>query len=153
MTFERRTVVETIFERLAGGEALAAICREEGMPTSRTFLRWVEEDQSIEAEYRRALKARAEWFNAEHERIRQSAVDRETALAARVQLNALEWQMAKMAPEKYGDRVDVSVRGDNTLSAAIEEARLRVSRQIHGKEPVEIRLLEYTPADESFNQI
>jgi hypothetical protein len=148
MTMDRRTTVETICELLAGGKALAEICRRKGMPTSRTFLRWADEDPHIAVEYRVALEARAEWFNAEHERIRKTAVDRDTALAARVQLNALEWQMAKMAPKKYGDRVDVKVQQEWSLAAEIEAARMRALGQSHAPEPVEIRLLEYAPEND-----
>jgi hypothetical protein len=59
---DRAATVETICERLASGEALAGICRTKGMPTTRTFLRWADEDDEIAAEYSRALAARAEWF-------------------------------------------------------------------------------------------
>lgn len=144
----RPEIVEQICEQLAGGKALAEICRLKGLPSSRTFLRWVDEDESIEAEYRRALVARAEWFNAEHERIRKTAVSRETALAARVQLTALEWQMSKCAPKRYGDRVDVNVHRDGGLAAELDAARARVSGELGRPGPMEVHLLEYMPEEE-----
>jgi hypothetical protein len=123
---DRAAIVETICERLAGGEALAAICRGEKMPTVRSFLRWADDDDTIADEYTRALAARAEWFTAEHDRIRLTAVDRETAAAARVQLTALEWQMSKMAPKRYGDRIDVEVGVKVDLGSVLERRRQRV---------------------------
>lgn len=123
---ERAEIVEAICGRLAEGEALAAICRRDGMPTTRTFLRWADEDDTIAAEYSRALAARAEWFTAEHDRIRATAVDRETAAAARVQLTALEWQMSKMAPKRYGDRIDVDVGVKVDLGSILDRRRQRV---------------------------
>ena len=74
----------------------------------------------------RALAARAEWFAAEHDRIRQTAVDRETAAAARVQLNALEFMLSKMAPKRYGDRIDVDVGVRVDLGSVLERRRQRV---------------------------
>ena len=120
---DRAAIVESICERLAGGEALAAICRGEDMPAVRTFLRWADENDAVADEYGRALAARAEWFTAEHDRIRLTAVDRETAAAARVQLTALEWQMSKMAPKRYGDRLDIDVGVGRCAGANLCRAR------------------------------
>jgi hypothetical protein len=119
-------LLESICERLAQGEALATVCRSPGMPSVRTFLQWADEKEDVAAAYSRALAARAEWFTAEHDRIRQTAVDRETAAAARVQLTALEWQMSKMAPKRFGDRLDVSVEHSVDLGAVLDKARQRL---------------------------
>ena len=124
--FDRAVLVEAICERLAGGEALAAVCRDDAMPTTRTFLRWADEDEAVALEYSRALQARAEWFASEHDRIRKTAVDRESAAAARVQLNGLEFMMSKMAPKRYGDRLDVAVDASFDLGAMIDRGRQRI---------------------------
>ena len=142
---DRTDVVETICERIAEGEALVAICKEADLPSIRTFLRWANEDEKVEQAYRDALSARAEWYAAEHDRIRKTAVDRETAVAARVQLQALEWQMQRAAPKRYGERVDVKVNHENSLAAELEAARQRVLGLEPRADPVEIMLLEYSP--------
>ena len=54
-------LLDAICERLSNGKALAAVCRENGMPAVRTFLRWADEHESVANEYKRALEARAEW--------------------------------------------------------------------------------------------
>lgn len=124
--YDRPTVVEAICERLANGESLAAICRDKNMPTTRCFLQWADEHGAVAAEYSRALVARAEWFNAEHDRIRKTAVDRESAAAARVQLAGLEWQMGRMAPKRYGERVDLNVEHSFDLANEINLRRQQV---------------------------
>jgi hypothetical protein len=124
--FDRSATVEIICDRLSKGEALAAICADQDMPSTRRFLQWADEDEDVAAEYSRALAARAEWFAAEHDRIRRTAVDRETAAAARVQLAGLEWQMGRMAPKRYGDRLDVAVDASVDLGAIIDRGRQRV---------------------------
>lgn len=124
--FDRPAVVEAICERLARGEALAAICRGKGMPTTRTFLRWADEQEKVAEEYKRALEARSEWALAEHDRIRRTAKDKDSASAARVQLTALEWQMSKMAPKRYGDRVDLNVEHSFDLAAELGRRRQQV---------------------------
>lgn len=124
--YDQPAVVEAVCERLAGGESLSAVCRAKGMPTLRTFLRWCEADDAVAGEYNRALQARAEWYSAEHDRIRKTAVDRDTSAAARVQLCGLEWQMSRMAPRRYGDRIDVAVDASFDLSAIIDRGRQRM---------------------------
>lgn len=124
--YDRPALVETICERLANGEALAAICRDDGMPTTRTWLRWADEDDAVGAEYSRALQARAEHFAAEHDRIRQTAVDRDSAAAARVQLNGLEFMLSKMAPKRYGERIDVGVGVSLDLTSILDRRRKNV---------------------------
>lgn len=116
-------LLDAICARLEAGETLAGICRSKGMPAVRTFLRWADEKQEVATAYSRALEARAEWAVAEHERIRLTAKDRDSAAAARVQLTALEWQMSKMAPKRYGERVDLTV--DHHFDLAGEIARRR----------------------------
>jgi hypothetical protein len=133
--YDRAATVEAICERLAQGEALATICAEKDMPTHRCFLQWADEDETIAGEYSRALQARAEWFAAEHDRIRRTAVDRESAAAARVQLSGLEWQMSKMAPKRYGDRLDVAVDASLDLGAIIDRGRQRVLEARRGDDP------------------
>jgi hypothetical protein len=110
--YDRTAIVERICERIAAGEALAAVCSDG--------------DEKVATEYTRALQARAEWFAAEHDRIRKTAVNRDTAAAARVQLSGLEWQMSKMAPKRYGDRVDVEVGVKVDLTDILDRRRQRV---------------------------
>ena len=123
--YDQPSVVETICEHLANGKSLASICRSKALPTLRTFLRWCDSDEAVAAEYSRALQARAEWFSAEHDRIRKTAVDRESAAAARVQLSGLEWQMGRMSPRRYGDRLDVSVDANLDIGSILDRARQR----------------------------
>ena len=124
--FNRPDIVETICRELGNGRSLTAICRAKSMPTVQTWLRWCDEDETVAADYSRALQARAEWFSSEHDRIRRTAKDRDTAAAARVQLGALEWQMERMAPRRYGDRLDVAVEANLDIGSILDKARQRV---------------------------
>ena len=119
-------IVETICARLEAGEALAVICREDAMPGLRTFLRWADEKEEVGTAYSLALRARAEFFEAEHTRIAETAKGRDSAAAARVQLAALEWRMSKLAPKRYGERLDLNVDHSFDLSAVLDKGRQRV---------------------------
>ncbi len=119
-------IVEAICSLLEQGDALAEVCRQDAMPGLRTFLRWADEKEEVATAYTLALRARAEFFEAEHTRIANTAKDRDTAAAARVQLAALEWRMSKLAPQRYGDRLDLNVDHSFDLSAVLDKGRQRV---------------------------
>jgi len=51
-----------ICERLAKGESLRAVCREEGMPDISTLFRWMEAHPEFRAQYVRAREVQAEVF-------------------------------------------------------------------------------------------
>jgi hypothetical protein len=113
-------IAETICRRLAEGEPLRAICRDEGMPPESTVRQWALDDvDGFAARYAHArelgIEAMAEQcieiaddsgsdfsagddgpaFNAEH-------VQR-----SKLRVDTRKWLLAKMAPKKYGDRIDV----------------------------------------------
>lgn len=139
-------LAERICARIEAGEPLAAICRDDDMPGVRTVLRWADEIGEFAAEYARAREAQAEHLDAEIDRVAATAKDKDSAAAARVQITALTWRASKQAPKRYGDKLDVEVSTNTSLSAEIEAARLRVEQHSES-DPVEIRLLEYAPIE------
>jgi hypothetical protein len=119
-------LAEAICTRLEAGEPLASMCRDCEMPGVRTVLRWADENDTFAAEYRRAQAAQGEWLDAEIQRIAETATDKDTAAAARVQITALTWRASKQAPKKFGDRVDLNVDHSFDLAALIDRGRQRV---------------------------
>lgn len=118
-------LVERICALLEEGNPLAKACPEVGI-TTRSFLRYCDNDDAVAQEYRLALAARAEWFDAERDRIRLTATDKDSAAAARVQLDCLAWSQQRMAPTRYGDRVSMEVDHKIDLSSVIDRGRQRV---------------------------
>jgi len=119
-------LAELICSRLEAGEPLAAICRDDDMPGVRTVLRWADEKEDFGTAYRLAQAAAAEHLDAEVQRISETAVDRDTASAARVRIAALQWRASKQAPKKFADRVDMTVDHSFDLVAVLDKGRQRV---------------------------
>jgi len=119
-------LAEAICARLEAGEPLAAICRDDAMPGVRTVLRWADEIEGFGDEYTRARNAQAEHLDAEIDRIAATATDKDSAAAARVQIQALIWRASKQAPAKYGERVDLRVDHSFDLAAVIDRRRQQV---------------------------
>ncbi len=98
-----------ICKRLACGEYLKDICKDPEMPHVRRVLDWVVNERKPEyvtfrQAYARARRAQAEMWGEEIVRSAM-AVTPETAHAVRTKVDALKWVLAKLHPEKWGDRV------------------------------------------------
>lgn len=93
-----------ILDRLEAGESLTDICAEPGMPSMRTVLRWAAEHAGFCHEYSRAREAQAERMDDSIQK-EAEATTPENAHAQRVKIDALKWRAAKMAPKKFGDKV------------------------------------------------
>lgn len=106
-------ISDVICERLAGGESLVQICKDEEMPGLRTVMRWAAENAEFGTEYMRAREAQAEVMD---DKIMAAAVAASTdPQAARVQIDAYKWRAAKLAPKKYGDKTLVGSDPENPL--------------------------------------
>lgn len=104
-------VVEAILERIAGGESLMAIVRENGMPGYSTFIAHLSKDEELQGKYRRAREASGD---ADADKVGDIA-DRATKgeidpNAARVAIDAYKWAAGKRKPKVYGDKLDLSGR-------------------------------------------
>jgi hypothetical protein len=119
-------IAEAICQRIEAGEPLAAICRDPDMPGVRTVLDWADKNEEFAAMYGRARDAQGEHLDAEIDRIAKTAIDKDSAAAARVQITALQWRASKMAPKRYGDRVDLNVEHSFDLAAEIDRRRQQV---------------------------
>lgn len=105
-------IADAILMRIADGESLRTICKDEGMPSRQTVLRWLwgESSEAIEygfvAKYARAREAQGD---AMDDRILDVAdhVTSESAAADRVRLAALQWRAAKLRPKVYGEKVAI----------------------------------------------
>ena len=124
----------TICQRIAGGESLRSICDDEDMPDKATVLRWMGDDSHAEFRdrYARAREMQAEHFAGEIIEIADASandrftddngkilVNQEVVQRDRLRVETRKWLMARMAPKKYGDRMqhtgDLTVRYEDTL--------------------------------------
>ena len=112
-------IAESILERLAAGESLREICQSENMPSESAVRKWVQQDTGS--------------FGAQYTRVRDIGLDcqNDYALAvakdpatpvdrARLIVETLKWRLAKMAPKRYGDRLELAGDAANPLTIAVE---------------------------------
>ena len=114
---------EQICHRLAHGESLLGICKDEGMPSEGTVRGWCVDHADFASKYARARQEQADHYA---EQIIEIADEKLSDLAKeersdawqqqRLRIDARKWYASKVAPKRYGDRLDVEHGGDVSIS-------------------------------------
>ena len=116
---------DTILGRIAEGESLRAVCRDDGMPARATVLRWIAGNPDLQKVYAMAVDARTDALFDEILEIADDAredwvakvgptgerqgfvFDANSVRRAALRIDARKWTLARMAPKKYGDKLEV----------------------------------------------
>jgi hypothetical protein len=120
-TEERAT---TICDRIAKGESLKAICGDAKMPSETTVRNWLKDNAEFVRQYACAREAQADFYADEIVTIADEATD---ANIARVRIDARKWKASKLAPKKYGDRLELEHSGEMTVMTP-DQRRAEIAR-------------------------
>lgn len=106
-------IADRICDLIADGKGLREICRGEGMPGRRTVLDWLNDDSKgdFRARYARAREAQGDFLDEEMQSVADTATP-ETAHVARLRVDTMKWRASKLAPKKYGDKVETVHSGE-----------------------------------------
>lgn len=98
-------VADEICRRLASGESLIRICQGSDMPDRVTVYRWLANNDAFRNKYAQAREDQADTKFEEAWEI-ASGASSENVQVARLQIDTIKWQTARLAPRKYGDRIE-----------------------------------------------
>lgn len=115
-------LADEICERIADGESLRTICRDEHMPVKTSVFRWLAANEDFAKRYARAREEQADtifdecldivddsandWIERRNKSGDVVQVLNEEAIArSRLRLDARKWMAGKLRPKKYGDKV------------------------------------------------
>ena len=129
-----------ILEKLSIGKSLREICSVKGMPSEGTVRGWVIADEAFGTQYTQAREAGMEALADEILQIADSQegdvlvkedgtaiVNHDAIQRAKLRVDTRKWIMSKIAPKKYGDRLDLNHSGridtlpDNALDARLAQ--------------------------------
>lgn len=93
--------------------------------SSQTFWAWLDDDKDKSNQYARACEARSELkfdsieedYSAVPNYDEYGKVDSGWVALQRLKIDAKKWELSKLNPKKYGDKVDVTSGGDKISSA------------------------------------
>jgi len=111
-------LADTICERLANGESLVTICKDDTMPSRTAVHEWLNEKSPVFKQdflnnYARAREDQADYKADEIEDIADKVLSGEVRPdAARVAIDAKKWTASKLRPKRYGDKIDMTSGGD-----------------------------------------
>lgn len=115
----RHELEERICEMLARGHSMAKICRRKDMPAESTVYKWLAEGGAFSERYTHAREQQADLYADEIIEIADNCPPVQEEIAkAKVRIDARKWKAARLAPKKYGDRLDV-----NAVAAVKVESR------------------------------
>jgi len=116
--------------RLSYGEGLVKICRDEHIPARSTVISWLFKNKEFADRYAQAREAQADFLLEELLDIADSAegdmlldkdgnptgkVNHENINRSRLRVDTRKWVITKLAPKKYGDRVEEVAKEELTV--------------------------------------
>lgn len=121
-------LADAICERLAMGESMRTVSKDETMPAMSTMFKWLRENDKFSEQYARAKQESADamaeeildiaddgtndWETIEFENgYEKEVINHEVLARSRLRVDTRKWLMAKMKPKKYGDKLDVTSDG------------------------------------------
>lgn len=114
-------IAAEICRRMAEGESLRGICEDEHMPGESTVRSWVIDDvNGFSAQYARARALQAERWAEEIMHISdelpamtgEGKYDSAAVQHQRLRVDTRKWLLSKVLPKVYGDRLDVTSKGE-----------------------------------------
>jgi hypothetical protein len=127
-------IAEFICARIANGESLRKITSDHDMPASSTVFKWLSEQKAFSEQYARAREAQMEVMAQEiidiaDETLHDTITDEEGKERqntewinrSRLRVDTRKWLMSKLAPKKYGEKVEQSVYGEIAVKRVISD--------------------------------
>lgn len=101
-------LIEAICTKIIEGASIRSVCLDRNMPSITRFYQWIEFDENLQKQYARACEARGHYkFEQIDEVVKDMRAGTVDAAQARVEIEAVKWQAAKLNPKKYGDSTQI----------------------------------------------
>lgn len=120
-------VADAICERIADGESLRAICKDEDKPSKSTVFRWLKSNEEFRDQYARAKAEMADSLfddmlaiadNTDKDKDEDGRVDVDHINRQRIRIETRKWMAGKLKPKVYGERID-HTSSDGTMRPSI----------------------------------
>lgn len=130
---EREEISQLVLEGMRSGLSAFKSCQKAGVPNS-TFMRWVGDDAKLAERYAHAREDLIERMANELLELSDSEVpetgdgkrDWQAIQQRKLQVDSRKWLLSKLAPKKYGDKLELSGDSANPLVARIERVVVKV---------------------------
>jgi hypothetical protein len=127
-------MADIICERIADGESLRAICRDDHMPVKSTVFKWLNQNKDFADQYARAREAQADSLADEiidiaddnsrdvvKDQDGHEVVNHDVIARARLRVDARKWIASKLKPKSYGERTELTHEVGEGLAAILSK--------------------------------
>ena len=117
--------------RIAEGESLRKICKDEKMPALVNVWRWLNDNEALSKQYARAREEQAETFvdeildiadnNKDDTFIDEDGkliINQEVIARSRLRVDSRKWIASKLKPKKFGDYTKIQAEVKDTSSTS-----------------------------------
>jgi hypothetical protein len=119
-------IATKICDALADGRSLRSICLDDDMPSQSTVFRWLGDERfaAFRERYARARELQADaifdeildiaddgsndWMTRQIGEAEVEIVNHEHIQRSRLRIDARKWMASKLAPKKYGDKIELA---------------------------------------------
>lgn len=131
-------LVEVICASMAQGRSLRQSCKQANLGIS-TFLLWTSSDPALDEQYTRAREAMLDAILDETLALCDAPIpcddhgktDVGLVNQRRLQVDTRKWLLSKLAPQRYGDRLDVTMTDARiSIRGALQDAQHRLATVI-----------------------
>jgi hypothetical protein len=133
-----QAMADRICSRIAEGESLRSVCRDDKMPAMSTVFRWLQAHKSFQEQYARAKEVGLESMAdeileiaddectmvkhpADEDQMVEVVFDSTAVARNRLRVDTRKWLLSKLAPKKYGDKVDVNANHSGGITVNIKQ--------------------------------
>lgn len=109
-TIYTEELAKKILERISEGESVRSIARDPEMPTASTIFDWAIHKEGFSEQYDKARDIGMEVRAEEIEDI--AGDDKLDVNRAKLIVDTKKWNMSKLKPKRFGDKLDVTSGGD-----------------------------------------
>lgn len=111
-------IAEKILDSLMDGKSLRWICTADDMPHRSTIIRWMSDNADFATKCARAREMQADLMD---DLILDTAEETtpENAAASRVKIAAYQWRASKLAPKKYGEKLDIEQKTTHEVGDSV----------------------------------
>jgi hypothetical protein len=125
MAYDIEKTFSSILLCIEEGTSLRSILKREGMPDSTTFYKWIDKDEEKAVHYARACESRSDLkfesieqdYMEEPQRDPVSGkIDAGWVQLQRLKIDSKKWELGKLQPKKYGDKIQAELSGAITTN-------------------------------------
>ena len=124
---------DEICRMIENGLTLNSISKLDGMPEISTIYNWQDAHPEFMETYARARARKADTIA---DMIQEEAFNAHDAQIGRLRIDALKWTASKLAPKKYGDKVEIEQTGQQNFKISFNVPE-RENAPLHAPVPLE----------------